>query len=169
MHLKPFGSVASGTGRELGLAYVEITPRGGAFGASEALRLLTVSSHEHPDDALVLARLAFLEQTGGDEASAEADYRRALALDDTLATAAADLGVLLARRGRMTEAIGLWQRAFDRNPDMIDLGLNLAMGKCLPGDGAGAGAVLGRVLRFNPDSSKARELMKDIGRCGAAQ
>jgi hypothetical protein len=51
---------------------------------------------------------------------------------------------------------------------MIDLGLNLAMGKCLQGDRAGARAVLDRVLRFNPDSSKARELLNGTGRCGAA-
>jgi hypothetical protein len=169
VRLKPFGRVPpDGGARELGLAYVEIAPRGGTFGASEAFRLLTESAREHADDALVLARLAFMEQTRGDGAAAEANYRRSLALDDGLVTAAADLGVLLAQRGKVAEAIGLWRPAFDRNPDMIDLGVNLAMGECLQGDRSAAAAVLNRVLRFNPDSARARELLNGVARCGRA-
>jgi hypothetical protein len=92
-----------------------------------------------------------------------------LALDPTLTTVAADLGVLLARRGDLTEAIALWQPVFERNPDMIDLGVNLAMGECLQGDKPASTAVLSRVRRFNPDSSRARQLSNGLDRCESAR
>jgi predicted CXXCH cytochrome family protein len=168
LRLEPFGAPSSGGGaRELGLAYVEVGPRAGTYGASEALRLLSQAARQHPEDALVLARLAFLEQSRGNQAAAEAGYRRALALDSTLATAAANLGVLLARRGNLAEAIALWRPAFERNPDLIDLGVNLALGECVGGDRAAAAAVLNRVLRFNPDSARARQVMNGLDRCDA--
>jgi predicted CXXCH cytochrome family protein len=170
VRLKPFGAISSdGGARELGLAYVEIVPRGGTFGESEARRLLTEAARARPNDALVLARLAFLEQSRGNRTAAEAGYRRALALDATLATAAANLGVLIAQRGDLTEAIALWRPAFERNPDMIDLGVNLALGQCLGGDRDGATSVLHRILRFSPDSHKARALLNGLERCEFTQ
>jgi predicted CXXCH cytochrome family protein len=170
IRLKPFGATPPGGGaREIGLAYVEIAPRGGSFGESEARRLLTETARAHPDDALVLERLAFLEQSRGNTAAAESGYRQALALDATLATAAANLGVLLAQRGHLDEAIELWRPAFERNPDKIDLGVNLALGECLRGDRSGATAVLNRILHFSPDSRKARQLLNGLERCEFTQ
>lgn len=55
---------------------------------------------------------------------------------------AANLGVLLARRGKLSAALDLWRDAFDRNPHLTELALNLARGRCAAGDAAGVRAVL---------------------------
>jgi len=53
-------------------------------------------------------------------------YRRALALDPNLIDASTNLGVLEAQSGHLSEAVKLWQGAFQRAPGRSSSGMNLA-------------------------------------------
>jgi Tfp pilus assembly protein PilF len=149
--------------RELGLAYGEVALRGDASAAREAfqrLREVLPSTGVDPDPD-VLIRLAYLYQIRGDLETAETLYDRALKADPDRAVAAANLGVLYARRGMLARAIELWRPAFDNNPQLSELGVNLANGLCAAGDAAAARHVLQRVLKHNPDLGTARALLSE--------
>ncbi len=147
--------------RELGLAYGEVALRGDAAAAREAFRLLQDVVPSAEPDPDVLVRLAYLYQVRGDFDQAERLYDRALKDDPNRAVASANLGVLCARRGMLPRAIELWRAAFDNNPHLSELGINLANGLCAAGDAAAAREVLERVLKHNPDLGAARTLLSD--------
>jgi hypothetical protein len=148
--------------RELGLAYGEVALRGNEFAAREALRLLqgVLPRFEHDPD--VLTRLGHLYQMQGDLDRAERFYERALTQAPQHAVVAGNLGVLNARRGNLRHALELWRDAFARNPQLSDLGLNLANGLCAVGDADGARAVAARVLEHNPDHGATRTLLRHL-------
>jgi hypothetical protein len=145
--------------RELGLAYGEVALRGNELAAREALRLLqdVLPRFEHDPD--VLTRLGHLYQMQGDLDRAERFYERALTQAPQHAVVAGNLGVLNARRGNLRQALELWRDAFARNPQLSDLGLNLANGLCAVGDAEGAREVASRVLVHNPDHGATRTLL----------
>src|SRR5918993_4406595 len=120
--------------RELGLAYGEVALRGNELAAREALRLLegVLPRFEHDPD--VLTRLGHLYQMQGDLERAERLYDRALKAAPDRAVVAANLGVLHARRGSLGRALEIWRDAFAGNPQLSDLGLNLANGLCAAGN-----------------------------------
>jgi Flp pilus assembly protein TadD len=155
--------------RDLGLAYGEVALRGDAFAAGEALRLLQLARQQYPDDPDVLTRLGHLHQMRGDTEAAETDYEQALKRDPDRAVAAANLGVFYARRGLLNRALDLWRPAFDKNPQLSELGVNLGRGLCATGDAAGAMSVLQRVLKHDPDLELARQALAEIAkrRCRA--
>jgi len=64
--------------------------------------------------------------------------------------------VLLVRSGELSRASELWRRAFARNADITELGMNLAAARCLAGDRAGAETVLRTVLSYSPDHRQGR-------------
>jgi Tfp pilus assembly protein PilF len=156
-----FGS-AQPEARDLGLAYGEVALRGDAFAAGEALRLLQLARQQHPDDPDVLTRLGHLHQMRGDTEAAETDYEQALKRDPDRAVAAANLGVFYARRGLLNRALDLWRPAFDKNPQLSELGVNLGRGLCATGDAAGAMSALQRVLKHDPDLELARQALAEI-------
>ena len=155
IELAPFGGGAA-SARDTGLAYSEIEPRDGERAIRNARRELERAVADGVDDPRALTELAYLRQRGGDAAGAETLYRRALEQDPDWVLAGANLGVILAESGRLPDAIRLWASAFARAPYMTDLGVNLAKGRCLAGDAAGAKAVVARALGHNPDSEAAR-------------
>ena len=155
--------------RELGLAYGEMALRGDARAASEAFQRLQEMLPSADDDPDLLIRLAYLYQIRGDLEHAETLYDRALKEDAGRAVAAANLGVLYARRGLLMRAIELWRPAFDKNPQLSDLGVNLANGLCAAGNAAAARQVLERVLQHNPDLGAARALLSDATDAGCAR
>jgi Tfp pilus assembly protein PilF len=57
-----------------------------------------------------------------------------------------------------SRAIGLWREAFEKNPHLTDLALNLGRGLCTAGDAKGAREVVERALQHNPDSRAAIRL-----------
>jgi tetratricopeptide (TPR) repeat protein len=73
-----------------------------------ALKLLTTLAEKNPTDAHLLYDLAFtqdaLSETPAQTSAAEATYRRAIAADATYFDPHLALGLLLARRGKLTEA-----------------------------------------------------------------
>jgi hypothetical protein len=166
--LVPFGNSVAEP-RELGLAYGEVALRGNASAAAEALRLLEEALRRYPDDADVLTRLGYLHQASGDMNAAERDYAHALRTDPNRAIAAADLGVFYARRGLLAQALALWRPTFDKNPQLSELGIDLATALCGTGDSEGARAALRRVLTHNPDLAIARQALADLttARCPA--
>jgi predicted CXXCH cytochrome family protein len=161
--LVAFGGNAA-SARDLGLAYAEIEPRAGQKAVGDARRELERAAADGVDDAEALTALAYLRQRAGDNGAAEPLYRRALAKDPDSVLAAANLGVLLATSQRLAEALPLWTSAFERAPHRTDLGVNLAMGRCLAGDAAGAKAAIARALRHNPDSEAARTFENALDR-----
>jgi len=110
-------------------------------------------------DAAVLVQLAQLYDAKGRGAPL---YERALRLQPGHATAQANLGIYRMQAGRVKEALALWASAFERNPAMIGPGINLAMGQIEIGVKAGATVTLRRLLRFHPESARARELLTKL-------
>jgi len=54
--------------------------------------------------------------------------------------------------------VRLWQQSFERAPHRSAIGMNLALAFCAAGQTDVARNFLLRVLEFNPDSSKAKQL-----------
>ena len=79
--------------------------------------------------------------------------------DPDRAVASANLGAFYARRGSLQQSLGLWRTAFDDNPQLSELGVNLGNALCALGDANGARAVLHRVLKHNPDMGLARSAL----------
>ena len=159
--LTQFGN-ASATPRDLGLAYGEEALRGNEFAAHQSLRLLEEASSRQQPDAEMLTRLGYLYQMHGDLDRAQHAYDQALSRDHDRGVVAANLGVLYARRGMLTSALALWRDAFDKNPQLTELGLDFANGLCDAGDAKGARLVVERALQHNPDSSDARRLLASL-------
>jgi hypothetical protein len=152
--------------RDLGLAYGEVALRGDAFAAAQALRLLEQVRRERPPDADVLTRLGYLHQARGEMDRAEQSYEDALAIDSNRGVVAANLGVFYARRGALPRAIELWRRAFENNPQLSDIGIDLGRTLCAGGDASGARDVLERVLAHNPDFEIAQQTEREIAERG---
>ena len=155
--------------RELGLAYGEVALTGNESAASEASRLLQQSLQTGQDDADVLVRLAYLQQMRGNLDEAQRLYGRALARDPGRPVAAANLGVLEARHGQLAAALSLWRTAFDKNPQLTPLGIDLARGLWESGNGNEARAVARPALRHNPDSSATRQLVSELATSGCVK
>src|SRR3954466_13958013 len=98
----------------------------------------------------------------GDLPAAEGFYRRALKNDPTRAVVAANLGVLYARRGLLAAALELWRDAFDRNPQLTDLGTSIATGLCADGNAGAARQAVERGRQHNPDSGAARRWVSEL-------
>ena len=72
----------------------------------------------------------YLYQLRGDFDRAARLYDRALRNDPGGAVVAANLGVFYVRQGMLPQALTLWRDTFDKNPQLTDLGLNLAERNC---------------------------------------
>lgn len=83
-------------------------------GAARAMGML-VDTMEAPTPA-VLAELALAQRAGGDRAAAERTLERALAVDETYATAHYLLGSMQAARGAYAEAIQHFERYLTLEP-----------------------------------------------------
>ncbi len=164
LKLARFGAAETGP-RALGLAYAEVALRTGEkFHPSEAIRLLEQALPDHSDDPEVLTRLAYLYQQGERLDQAASWYEASLKLNPAQVVAAVNLGGICAKRGQIDRAIALWQDALDRNPGLSEAGLNLALALRAKGEPLRAREALQRVLRFDPDSRQARQLLADLGR-----
>lgn len=81
---------------------------------------------------------------------------------------AANLGTLLAKEGKLKEAVALLQEAFDRNQDIPSLARNLARVQCMAGDEAAAGSTITTALIYCPEVDDVRGLLTTLGNCGPA-
>jgi hypothetical protein len=146
--------------RDLGLAHAELGLRGDQIAERDARRLLEMALPRYPADPDILTWLGYLHQRRDDRSGAAEFYERALKSDPYNTLAATNLGVIYAQRGRTREALQLWSKTFDANPQASEVGVDLAIGLCAAGDAAGASRVVDRVLRHNPDFRAARQLLK---------
>ena len=119
-------------------------------------------------DRAALNALGNISAERGDLEKAEEAYRNVLAIDSTDLTALSNLGVLLAKQGKLQESMGLLRRAFDRNQDIPALAKNLARVQCISGEGADARATLRRALGYCPGVEDMRALLAQIKGCVAA-
>lgn len=153
------------TAREYGLAYAQIAVDGDAFATAQALSYLKEAERSEmaqASDAELHTQLGFLEQRTGNKKVAEEEYRIALKADPLKSTAAGNLAVLLAQAGNLTDAVALWQSAFEHDPEQLAAGYDLAVVECILGNSAAATQTLDRVLLFSPDSENARRLKAAI-------
>ena len=166
LRLVPFpdSKEAEGDLRDLALAWESLANTGMEAARPQAEEMLRRSAAQFPNDARTLSALGYEEQTHGDITGARRLYERALALHPNLISVATNLGVIDAQSGNFLEAVKLLQPAFDRAPGRSSLGMDLARVFCMEGrtDEARASAV--RVLEFNPDMRKAKQLILEVGR-----
>ena len=98
---------------------------------------------------------------------AEHSFRRALELDSTDLTALSNLGIILARQGKLKESASMLQSAFLHNQDIPGLAKNLARVQCMAGDGVAARTTLTTALAYGPGLDDLTELSKELGDCRA--
>jgi Flp pilus assembly protein TadD len=117
------------------------------------------------DDKEALDALGNLAVERGDFQTAERAFRAALKVDPVDLTAASNLGTLVAKQGRIDEAISLMRPAFERNRDVSGLAMNLARVECAAGEGAAASETLRSTLVYNPGLDVVEQLLKQMNDC----
>lgn len=166
----PADQVPLVTMRDLALGWFELAQRGMEGAEREAETYLPKALKEFPDDPQLLSSMGFMEQKRGHEKEARELYEKSLQLRPRSNTVATNLGVLEAKQGDLRDAVQLWQRAFARVPYRSVIGMDLAMAFCAAGQRDEARRYVERVLEFNPDYGKAREMLANLGgksgRCG---
>jgi tetratricopeptide (TPR) repeat protein len=158
----PESDAALATTRDFALAWEMLAQRNVEGAGREAEEYLRKAVKESPDDAELLADLGFEEQKHGHNKEARELYERALKLDPLANEAATDLGILEAQAGNLRRAVELWQGPFERVPYRSAIGINLAMAFCVAGQTDEARRYVQRVLEFNPDYGKARQLLSHL-------
>jgi Tfp pilus assembly protein PilF len=158
----PESEAALVTTRDLALAWQMLAQRDVEGASHKAEEYLRKSVKESPDDPGLLSALAFVEQEHGRDNEARELYERTLKLRPRANTAATNLGILEARAGHLRRAVELWQGAFERVPYRSPIGMNLAMAFCAAGQKEDARRYVLRVLEFNPDLAKARQLLAHL-------
>ncbi|MGC2477149.1 MAG: multiheme c-type cytochrome [Candidatus Sulfotelmatobacter sp.] len=158
LEIFPASDASLATDRDFALGWQTLAERGMKGAPSQAEQYLKKAAVEYPNDAAVLAALAFVEQQKGHTDQARPLYERALQLDPLDSGAANNLGTLEARAGHLQPAVHLWQQSFEREPYRSIIGMNLSLAFCVDGQVDVARRYLARVLQFDPDSTKAKQL-----------
>jgi len=146
------------TTRDLALAWETLSQRGIEGASHEAEEYLRKAVNERPEDPVLLSALGYIEQEHGLDKDAISLYERTLKLDPLSNDAATNLGALEAKSGDLPSAVRLWQQAFARVPNQSAIGMNLALAFCAAGQFEDARHYVDRVLQFNPDFGKAKQL-----------
>jgi tetratricopeptide (TPR) repeat protein len=162
----PQREASEATTRDFALAWEALSQRNVEGAGQRAEMYLRKAVKEREDDAVLLAALGFVEQKQGHDKEARELYERALRIDPLANEAATDLGILEARSGNLQRAVELWQGAFNRVPYRSAIGLNLAMAFCVAGQKEAARTYVQRVLKFNPDYLKGKQLLAHLGEEG---
>lgn len=152
------------TTRDLALGWEQLAHRGVDGASHQAQTYLDRALQQLPDDPSLLSALAFEQQEHGREKDAQQLYEHTLIVRPTSSTAATNLGILEAEKGDIQHAVQLWQGAFQRVPYKSEIGLDLAIVFCTAGQKDEARHYVERVLEFNPDYGKARQLLSNLGR-----
>jgi tetratricopeptide (TPR) repeat protein len=149
--------------RDFALAWETLAQRNVEGSAQRAEFYLQKGVTEWPDDPALLAALGFVEQKQGNEKEARELYERALKADPLANEAATDLGILETRAGNLRGAAELWQGVFKRAPYRSAVGMDLAIVFCVAGQREVARQYVQRVLEFNPDYLKGKQLLAHLG------
>ena len=159
----PESDASQATTRDFALAWETLAQKNVEGAAHQAEEYLRKAVKERPDDPVLLSALGFVEQKHGREKEARELYERTLQLDPLANDAATDLGILEARAGNLRRAVELWQGAFRRVPYRSAIGMNLAIAFCAAGQKQEARHYVERVLEFNPDYVKGKQLLAHLG------
>ncbi len=100
-------------------------------------------------------RLGIIYEGKGDQASALANYKKALEIDPAIAQAHVNLGILLSRQGKYEEAEKELRDATVRDPDYDKAFYNLGLVYAETGKNDSAVVMLDRALALNPGYSLA--------------
>jgi tetratricopeptide (TPR) repeat protein len=120
------------------------------------------------NDKDALDALGNVSAERGERDRAEKAFRRVLELAPSDLTALSNLGTLLAKEGKLTEAAALLSEAFKLNQDVPGLAMNLARVQCMAGDGEAARETLTTALIYCPNGEDMRRLLAQTGNCSAA-
>jgi predicted Zn-dependent protease len=74
-----------------------------------------------------------------------------------------ELGILETRAGNLRGAAELWEGVFKRAPYRSAVGMDLAIVFCVAGQKDVARLYVQRVLEFNPDYLKGKQLLAHLG------
>jgi tetratricopeptide (TPR) repeat protein len=149
--------------RDFASAWHALAQRNVEGSAQRTEEYLRKAVAEWPDDPALLAALGFEEQKHGNEKQARELYVRALKLDPLDNVAAVELGVLQTRAGNLRGAAELWEGVFRRVPYRSAVGMDLAIVFCVTGQKEVARQYVQRVLEFNPDYVKGKQLLAHLG------
>lgn len=119
------------------------------------------------NDKAALDALGNLAAGRRDFVTAQRSFERVLQLDPVDATALSNLGVLLARQGRIMDSETLLQKTFELNQDLPGPAMNLARVLCAQGKHEAAVQTLKIVLSYNPGQEYLKKLLEaDTENCG---
>jgi tetratricopeptide (TPR) repeat protein len=165
--LKPIFSPGA-TGRDEAMANYQALLEGDRSRESTVWRELNAERDALTNDEEALDALGNISAERQDWATAEGAFRRVLEIDRTDLTALSNLGTLLAKEGKLKEAVALLEEAFDRNQDIPSLAKNLARVQCMAGDEAAARSTIKTALIYCPEADDVRGLLTTLGNCGPA-
>lgn len=117
------------------------------------------------DDPAALDALGTLAAERRNSQTAEEEFRRAIDFAPDDLTALSDLGVLLAREGKLNESVAMLQKAFSKNQDLPGLSMNLARVECINGDSAAAQGTLNATLAYGSNLEDVRRLLGQLKNC----
>jgi hypothetical protein len=149
--------------RDFALAWYLLAQRNVEGSEQKAEFYLQKAVTERSEDPALLAALGFVERKRGNEKEARELYVRALKLDPLANEAAADLAIMETRAGNLRGAAELWEGVFRRMPYRSAVGMDLAIVFCVAGKKEVARQYVQRVLEFNPDYFKGKQLLAHLG------
>jgi Flp pilus assembly protein TadD len=151
--------------RDLAMAYYQLLLQGDRSFEPSAWGQLMDQKDSIANDPEALDALGNLCAERGDRQNAEWAFRRVLELDPVDLTALSNLGTLLAKQGKLDDAIQLLGLAFDRNRDIPGLAMNLARVECLAGNGRTARSTLEGALIYSPNLEDLQRLLEQMTGC----
>jgi predicted CXXCH cytochrome family protein len=155
------------TKRDLAMASYKLLLEGERSFEGAAWNELSEQRNAMANDKEALDAFGNMSAERGDSPAAEQAFRRALELDSVDLTALSNLGILLAKQGKLDDAVKLLGPAFDRNRDIPGLAMNLARVECIAGDSAAAQATLHSALVYNPGLDSLQKLLAQTAVCTA--
>lgn len=155
------------TSRDLAMANYQALLEGDRSREPIAWNELNADRDRIGNDKAALDALGNLSAERGNFKEADQVFEQVLSLDPNDLTALSNLGVLLAKEGKLNQSMTMLDRAFRRNQDIPGLSMNLARVQCAAGDGAAARATLNAALLYCPSSEEMRRLLTELNDCGS--
>lgn len=156
------------TARDRAMAYYQVLLEGDRSFESTAWQQLKQQGDSILDDKDALDALGNMSAERGDQQAAEQAFRRVLEIDPQNLTALSNLGILLAKQGKLKDSIPMLRLAFERNQDIPGLAMNLARVECMDGDGPAARSTLKAALIYSPNLQDIQQLLTQMTACGGA-